>query len=352
MAMALAHGLRARGHEVLILCHPAARIRAQAAQAGIQSEALLFGRDLPALAAWRVRRALRRWNTDVLLTFMVQPNDLAITVPAARGLDIPIVARIGLSGRLAPDARGTTLYRAVTRFIAVSEAIAEEFRAVRPPGVADPIVIRNGTDLGRMADAMPASLGLPPGALAIGFIGRLHTEKGLLDLADAWPTIAARAPEAHLLMIGTGTHADMIKQAFDQAPRVHWLGFRSDTPSLYRALDLLVLPTHYEGFPNVIVEAMSAGVPVVSTNVPGPAEAVEHGRTGLLVPVRDHDALARAVIRLARDEDARRRFGEAAAAVARARFDIRRVIDQYDEVLREVALEMATVGLESPQTRA
>ena len=128
-----------------------------------------------------------------------------------------------------------------------------------------------------------------------------------------------------------------MRERLAAAPRVRFLGFQQDVPALMAALDLLVHPAREEGIPNVIMEAMAAGKPVVSTAVGGVAELVRDGVDGRLVPPDDPAALARAVLELANDPERRRRMGEHGRERVLRTCSLERMIDQYEELLREVA---------------
>ena len=130
-----------------------------------------------------------------------------------------------------------------------------------------------------------------------------------------------------LLVVGDSDDATeetaQLLAALRSDPRVHLHGADWDTPPLYSVMDLLVLPTYREGFPNVLLEAASMGVPVVATAVAGCVDAVAHERTGLIVPAHDAVALAAAMNRYVADASIRRAHGEAARARVLARFDQR-----------------------------
>ncbi|MGH7476316.1 MAG: glycosyltransferase family 4 protein [Longimicrobiales bacterium] len=340
MALALAEGLRSRGHDVTILCHPRARIDRLARARGFEVDAVLAGRDLRALSRLRSWIALRRRHPDVVLNFMAEPTDMDFCVPSALRLEMPVVARRALAGPLQLSAAQRRLFAAVG-WVAVSRAIARELRDAVPGLRTPPTIIYNGTDIDHFAGAEPAALGLPPDAIAIGFIGRLHREKGIRELAVAWPAIAAALPRAHLVIVGEGPHEAEFRALLGRAPRVRWLGFRHDVAPILRALDLLALPTHREGFPNIIVEALAAGRAIVTTTVDGPNEAVRDTVTGRLVPPADSAALRDAVIALAGDAELRARLGRAAAQDARVRFDRARMIAAYEDVLVGAAAQQA-----------
>lgn len=195
-------------------------------------------------------------------------------------------------------------------------------------------MIHNAIDTALYERAVPADLGLPSGAVAVGFVGRLVTEKGLSDLAEAWHRIAAEIPEAHLLVAGMGSGEAELRARLDGVLRVHWLGFRRDVPELVKAFDVLVVPSWCEPFGLVAVEAMAAGTPVVATRAGGLAEVLVDGIHGYFVPPRDPAALAQRVMDLVRDSERRRRMGVAGVARARVHFSIERMIDEYERVPR------------------
>ncbi len=105
------------------------------------------------------------------------------------------------------------------------------------------------------------------------------------------------------------------------------LGSRHDVHALYAGMDIFVLPSHREGFPRSVMEASAMGVPVVATDIRGCREAVDHDRSGLLVPKKDPEELAAALIALVTDADRRRRLGAGAIELARDRFDTNHQIE-------------------------
>ena len=120
---------------------------------------------------------------------------------------------------------------------------------------------------------------------------------------------------------------------FAATGRLRLLGYRADVAALLAAADIFVLPSHFEGLPMSVIEAMLAGLPVVATDIRGPREQVVDGETGLLVPVRDATSLAGALRRLAEDEALRGRMGAAGLARAREMFDEGRVVARTIELM-------------------
>jgi glycosyltransferase involved in cell wall biosynthesis len=157
--------------------------------------------------------------------------------------------------------------------------------------------------------------GIPLDAEVIGFVGRVVRDKGLVELAEAWQTLRSQRADLHLLVVGPFEPQDPVPPDVENLlrtdPRVHLTGLVSDTPSMYAAMDLVVLPTYREGFGEVSIEAAAMELPVVATAVPGCVDAVQDGVTGTLVPPRDARALTDAIRRYLHDPELRHRHGRA-----------------------------------------
>ena len=158
--------------------------------------------------------------------------------------------------------------------------------------------------------------GIPPDATVVGFIGRLARAKGLVELGAAWDMLREEHADLHLLLIGPEEPGDppppMVLDRLRADPRVHFAGENWDTPPLYRAMDILVLPSHREGFPIVLLEGAAMALPIVATRVTGCVDAVLDDMTGTLVPAYDPTALAGGLQRYLCDPELRRQHGAAA----------------------------------------
>ena len=180
----------------------------------------------------------------------------------------------------------------------------------------------NGVDVERFhpgPGVLRRRLGLPPDAPVVGFVGRLPRDKGLPELIEAFDTILAAKPDAHLLLVGwfdTAEDAlgDDLRSRIKKHPRIHLTGFVDDTAPYYQVMDVMVLPTWREGFPNVVLEAAATGIPVVTTLATGSRDAVVPEVTGLLIPPGYPVAISEAVIQLLRNPELRCRMGKAARA--------------------------------------
>jgi glycosyltransferase involved in cell wall biosynthesis len=162
-------------------------------------------------------------------------------------------------------------------------------------------------------------LGIPRGAPVIGFSGRLTRDKGLPELLQAFDLIHCLEPAARLLLVGWFDGSEdaldpVMRRRILLHPNIDCTGFVPDTAPYYRAMDLMVLPSWREGFPNVVLEAAATGLPVVTTETTGARDSVVAEVTGLLIPPGYPDAIYEAVMKLIRDPQRRRRMGQAARA--------------------------------------
>jgi glycosyltransferase involved in cell wall biosynthesis len=237
------------------------------------------------------------------------------------------------------------LARLTDRAIAVS-ASTRDFLVRQRHVPADRVrLIWNGAPLDEFAPAASAdalalrrALGLPAASPVVGIVGRINAQKGHRYLIDAAPAVVAAVPGVRFLVVGDGDLLEPAKrQAAERgvADRFVFAGHRADIPVVLSTLDVFCIASTYEGTPLVLFEAMAAGKAIVSTAVDGCREVLEDGVTGRLVPPRDPDALAGAVIELLRDAGLRERLAESARRVS-ARYDIRACVREMERVYEEL----------------
>lgn len=166
------------------------------------------------------------------------------------------------------------------------------------------------------ASQLRRTLGLAPGQPVIGFIGRFTRDKGMPELVAAFRLVRELVPDAMLLLVGSVEAGDPVPAetlvTIESDPSVLKIGFTSsDIDLYYHVMDIFVLPTYREGFPNTVLEAQAAECPVVTTIATGAVDSVQEGVTGLLVPPADISALTHALVRLLSDKDLAQRMGRA-----------------------------------------
>jgi glycosyltransferase involved in cell wall biosynthesis len=225
----------------------------------------------------------------------------------------------------------------------------EDIQTAISEKICPPTKIRllgNGIDLAqfnpqRYSDAEVISyrrqLGLANNTQVVGFVGRLAARrKGFLDLLAAGQKVIAQFPDTRFLIVG-GTDSGKedaiepsIAEKYDLADHCLFLGHRpnAELPILYRLMNMLVLPSLFEGVPRVVMEAAAMGIPAVVTDVKGNREVVEPHRNGLLVPYGQPEMLAQAIIELLTDRDRARYMGNKARKIALGRFDEQLVFEK------------------------
>jgi glycosyltransferase involved in cell wall biosynthesis len=214
-------------------------------------------------------------------------------------------------------------------------------------------VLHNGVDLSALSPpdpadrpALPRDLAVPAGAPVVSIVAALRAPKGHEVAIRAWPQVRAAVPGAVLLVVGDGPHLSALQSMAGDG--VVFAGSREDVPDILRASTLGLLPSLTEALPTALIEAAACALPVVATTVGGTPEVVEHGRTGLLVPPGDVDALAAAVVELLSDRERRARFGSAARALAEERFGI----EGWAQSLRALYEEALSTAGSTPRSGA
>jgi glycosyltransferase involved in cell wall biosynthesis len=290
---------------------------------------------------WRLSRLLAKLRPTILQTFLFHANIAGrLAGTAAR---VPII----VSGIRVAEKRGSLrlwIDRAtdwmVSRHVCVSQDVAA-FSAARgglPIGKLE--VIPNGVDARVYAEATRADLGefgIPAGSRTILFVGRLDPQKGPFVLMAAARELLPRHNDLHVLLVGDGPLAENLGKWVAKehlADRIHFAGRRSDVPSLLRAAEIFVLPSLWEGLPNVVLEAMAAGVPVVASQVEGISDLLTDDRTGLIVPANAAPELIEAIERLLADPQHAHQMGHSAQQHVQAEFAWDEVVGKYAALYR------------------
>jgi glycosyltransferase involved in cell wall biosynthesis len=193
-----------------------------------------------------------------------------------------------------------------------------------------------------------SSLGMQPDQPVLGFAGRFTRDKGIPELMDAFRLVQRRFPNVVLLLVGCDEPGDPVpsptRAAMDSNPGVRIVPFTSGIAAYYLAMDVFVLPTHREGFPNTVLEAQAAERPVVTTRATGAVDSIVDGVTGLLVPVADSASLASALERLIEDRSLAAELGRNGRQRVLREFTQQRVwdalADEYVDLGRQAGLKL------------
>ena len=333
-----AEGLAARGHRITLVTPPGANIYREGKARGLEVVPLAIGRKkisgVTALLPW-----LRNNLPDVINTH--SSTDAWLAAVACRFLDRPpaIVRTRHISTPVLDNFATRWLYSTATRHIVTT---GERLR--------NELIDRNGFDPSRITSVptgidtskfVPGDkyrarrqLGLPEDRPTLGIIATLRDWKGHTYLLDAFAGLASH--QVGLLIVGDGPQREALKRRIDGlglGARVQMPGNQADVVPWFQALDVFVLPSYAnEGVPQAVLQAMSCGIPVVSTSVGSIPEAVRNEDTGLIVAPRDAEVLREAIERLLANAELRLRFGDAARKAALQKFGLAVMLDKMETV--------------------
>jgi glycosyltransferase involved in cell wall biosynthesis len=339
---------RERGFEMTLVASPGRELAASAEREGVRARSLNMEREVSPL------RDLRSLRDFIRLLRMKRPDLTHVSTPKAGFLGgvaawltrVPcrVYTMRGLRLETARGRRRLVLWttewiacRTAHIVIVVSPSLAQRAQRLLLVHPRKVVVIGQGSSNGvlaarfeptadrrRAAQQLRIHLSISPSAPVIGFVGRLSRDKGLLELVTAFETVARRLPDARLLIVGEieadGPRLRDVMTSIASDPRIIVHPWLDDIAIVYHAMNVLALPTYREGFPNVVLEAAAAGLPVVTTRATGAIDSVRDGETGILVEPRDWESLARALLLLLSDPVTAHKMGAAGSAWVRHAF--------------------------------
>ncbi|MBI2823384.1 MAG: glycosyltransferase [Planctomycetia bacterium] len=312
--------------------------------AGIPVRILNKARKLDPAAFWRLKRHVQSLRPELVQTWIFAANSYGRAAALSAGVRHLVASErcvdpwkvwheLAIDRWLAKRTDRIIVNSTGVRDFYVNHGLAPQKFAVISGGVPP----ANGTAISR--DALLAELGLPQDARLIGAVGRLWPQKRIKDLIWAADLLKVIRSDVHLLLIGDGPQRERLERFRYQVrieDKVHFLGHRDDAAQLMPHFDALWLASEYEGLPNVVMEAMSQGVPVVATDIPGNRDLVVPGETGYLVPVGDRAGIARNTNRLLDNADLARQLGEAGRKRVLSEFTVEKMIARHAELYREL----------------
>ena len=337
-------GLARRGHHVTLACRAGSPLHERARSLPVEVLPMRVHGEIDPVTMFRLACAIRKRDIDIVHMHTSHAHTLGCAGAAlARRGKCVVSRRVDFSIRRSFASRWKYRWN-VDRYIAISNAIKT---VMVKDGIDDGriSVVHSGIDPSRFEGIEPidirAELELNPDAPVIGNVAHMADHKGQSYLIDAMPSILSELPLAHLVIAGTG---ELYDELVAQVARlgigrsVSFLGFRDDVPSLVSALDVFVMASHMEGLGTSILDAMACGAPVVGTAAGGIPEIIADGENGMLVPARDSEKLARAVIRILTDQSLASRLAHAGRSTVAQRFTVDTMVEGNLAVYRELLL--------------
>jgi len=350
----LVRELRRKGWPVTFVVQPRSPLFEKARAEGLPVLARRMRSEFGFIAALRLAVAMRRSRCRLVHCHDAHSASVGLTAASLAGVPLRIVSRrVDFPpGRNFLSRR--KYGRSVDAVIAISQGVK---RVLVESGVPEEKIeiVPSGIDFSVYEEDLPRDYlhreyGFSESDYLVGIVAQLEDHKGHRYLLDAARILMQRARKIRIVIVGEGSlRLELTKQAerLDVKDVVYFLGFREDIPNILASLNLFVLSSHLEGLGSSLLDAMACRLPVVATRAGGIPEIVKHGKTGLLVPPKDPEALAEAILALYRNRGLAARLGLEGYIQVQAKFSVESTAARTVEVYRRAA-ERRGVRLDEP----
>ncbi len=341
------NGLREIGQRAALVAHPDGELRKRFAE-GLELVPLAPKSEMDLTAAWRLNRVIKRLQPDVIHAHdahgvAMAGLALSLGAAAAKYFEPPLVVSRRVDFHLRHNSFSRWKHRQVDCFIAASEAIRHMLISDGVPEERT-ITVHEGIDVDHVLAAplvdVHQAFFLPHGAPIVGNIAALVPHKGQRHLIEAAHLVVQKLPDVRFVILGEGE----LREALERLVKEYHLekhvllpGFRTDVLGCLKSFDVFVMSSVTEGLGTSLLDAMACSRPIIATNAGGIPEVVDEGVTGLLVPPRDHHAMADAIIALTSNEQRRKAMGDAGFARVNEKFTVERMIAGTAAVYARVA---------------
>ena len=302
------------------------------------------------ISIWKkVRAFLIEQRIDIVHVHGTRANTNVMW--AARRLGLPLIYTI--HGWSFHDGLNPLIKRAriaaekyITRKAQVNICVSDSNRetGIKTFGRFDSVVIKNGVNPvkfnpGAEYPDVKAAYGIPADQLVIGYIARMTLQKDPVGMLEGFSLALQQFPDMKLLMIGEG---ELKEAALEAARRLNitdqviFDNFRQDVPAVLNGVDIYCLPSLWEGFPIGVLEAMAMGKAVIASDVDGTREAVTDGDNGLLVPAKNSETLAAAIVKLAKDKTLRTQLQQRAMDTIRSKYTVSGMTRQIEKIYQQL----------------
>ncbi len=325
--------------QVVVLTH-GGPLEQELENAGVPVHLVGKRRKLDPTSLFRLTRKIRQLRPDVVHTWLFAGNSYGRV--AAKLAGVPVI----VAGERSVDPWKRGWHHFIDRrLLPVTDTIATNTFAVRDfyaqHGIAASkfTIIPNAVIPGNIKTLQREEffkrLRMQPRGIVVGAVGRLWKQKGYQDLIWAAELLRMAHEDVWLVIVGDGPDRDKLLHYRDQVrahPAVKMVGHRADAAELMSCFDILWNGSLYEGQSNTILEAMSLGIPVVASDIPGNRDLVVHNETGLLFPLGDVETLCRQTLSLINDESRRRVMGQQAIARIQSEFSLKKMVEAYEKL--------------------
>lgn len=300
-----------------------------------------------AMALFKLLPYLRSLRPEIVHSFLFRANILARIAGFLAGVPIVIssIRVMGGEKRYYHYLERITSFM-VNHYLTVSESVKKYVIQNSKIPVKKISVIYNGMDIKRdhylQEHEVKKPFAIEDGDRILVTVGRLHKQKGHCFLFQAVSKIQKEISSVKLIVVGEGEEGNNLKnlaESLDLTDNIIFAGLRDDVEKILPMAEIFVLPSLWEGMPNVLLEAMNAGNPVIATKVGGIPELVLHGKTGILVPPNDSNALAKAIVNLLHHKLQAKKMGEAGRTRVEEHFTISKTVVETESIYQKLLKE-------------
>lgn len=343
-------GLREKGHNIFCGGKQNAIFTNRCKESGFITFLMKFGVDFSILNSFRLSRILKEYQIDIVINHYKKEIKMASIARKILRRPIIIVARAGM-----PNVHNNWRYRLLyPRMVngVITNAVAIKDKYMSYGWIEEQFVrlIRNGVNVNVPTtidrEAIENRYNLPKRRPVLGIYGRLVPIKQHNLFLDVAKNILQEYPDAIFLIVGYGPLEEKIRQySIDLGieKNVFLLGFQSDLNPLYAFCDIVLLTSSYDGFPNVLMETMAVGKPVVTFDVGGVRELILSERTGVIVPPNDVQTMTRKTLELLKSAEMRENLGREARLSMIENFSIAKMVDGVEDYLKELYAKNPTI---------
>ncbi|HOJ41797.1 MAG TPA: glycosyltransferase family 4 protein [Candidatus Syntrophosphaera thermopropionivorans] len=342
-AVYLYEGMQKRGIPCSFVCQPQSKLEQYFQNHNLDYKSIPFSGEMDLMAGFRLSKFVRKHNYTILICHSAHSLSWGLIAKAFYpALKIIGVRRVDFPLKQNPFSRWKYTNSKVNKIVAVSQKIKE---VLRKDGVSeDKIkVIYSGIDYNKYAQAEEDTnfrkhFNIPPEAILVGTIAAFAGHKDYPTFLNAAALALKNRPDLYFLAVGKGELQKSMQELAKElniADKVIFTGFQQEVEKILKTLDIFVLASKKEGLGTSILEAMSAGIPVIGTASGGIPELIKDGENGLLVPPSNPEKLKDAILKLANSSELRMQLAERGKTEAQ-KFDKEIMVSQYIKLIQEL----------------
>lgn len=323
--------LQQRGHGITAVVRPNTPFEAECRKAGFDVYAFRPGMKYNPISILKIMKILKKSDTDICIVNIAK--DINIGATAAKLCGIPVVRRVGLPQDVRNNFEENILSKLTDAVIVPSNTLKEQIKDLPYMKGKEIYVLPNSKQ-----PELYSHIESNSKDITIGVTSQLSKTKGHKYLIESMKTLCSEGLNIKLKIVGRGgTYEAKLKDMVSEYglnENIEFCGFTRDIPEFLSGLDIFVLPSLTENFPNTLVEALFAGLPCISTDTGGIPEVV--GDTGILIPPKDSESLTTALEKLISSEELRNELGAKAKARALAKFNISENVKKLEQIFGEI----------------